>query len=208
MIDTLESETVELPKGSLEFFRTGTGSPLVYLHGAAEARLSQPILRLSEQHTVYVPLVPGIEDVEDADTVRKVVEQIAGFVRYVTDGTARADIVGRAFGAGVALRVALEAPELIGQLVLEAPQGVEDDVVERLPEIAAWTLVLLGTRDRVVPTSIGRTLKHGLQHTYLMYVYDAGNDIETDQPERYDRVVREFLKRGEAFIINFGDNAD
>lgn len=208
MIDTLESETVELASGPLEFFKTGTGSPLVYLHGSAESRLSQPVLQLAEQHTVYVPLVRGIEHSDDPRIVGLVVEQAKEFVEYVTDGQSRADIVGRAFGAGVALRVTLEAPERIGQLVLEAPQGIDPDVVDRLPEIEAWTLVLLGTKDSVVPVSTGQILKRGLAHTYLMYVYQAGNDIETDQPERYDRVVREFLKRGEAFIINFGDNAD
>ncbi len=155
-----------------------------------------------------MPLVPGIEHIDDADTVKAVVGQVVEFIEYVTDGAGHADIVGRAFGAGVALRTALESQELIGQLVLEAPQGIDADLIERLAEISAWTLVLLGTRDQVVPTSVGQTLKHGLQHTYLMYVYDAGNDIEIDQPERYDRVVREFLKRGEAFIINFSDSAD
>ncbi len=86
--------------------------------------------------------------------------------------------------------------------------GADQELVDRLGEIEPWTLVLLGTKDGVVPAETGRLLKRSLQHAYLMYVYEAAHNIEIDQPERFDRVVGEFLKRGEAFIINFGDRDD
>ncbi len=60
----------------------------------------------------------------------------------------------------------------------------------------------------LIPAETGRLLKAKLPHVYLMYVYDAAHSIQVDQPERYDRIVGEFLKRGEAFIINFGNDAD
>ncbi len=60
----------------------------------------------------------------------------------------------------------------------------------------------------MIPATTGRLLKHAMQHVYLMYVYEAAHNIEIDQPERFDRMVGEFLRRGEAFIINFGDRED
>jgi len=68
--------------------------------------------------------------------------------------------------------------------------------------------VLFGTKDQVIPASTGRLLKAELPHVYLMYVYDAAHGIEIDQPARFDGLVDEFLRRGEAFIINFGDSQD
>ena len=39
----------------------------------------------------------------------------------------------------------------------------------------------------------------------LVYVYDAGHNIEVDQPEKFVSLIRDFLMRGEAFIVNPGD---
>lgn len=260
-----ERRRAELPSGPLDYYVAGEGAPLVYLHSAGGTRLTEPLERLAESHTVYVPVVPGFDGTERVpgiDTVQRLAEHIADFIAEITSG--RVDIVGHSFGGWTALRVALTAPDRIGQLVLEAPaglhsndsvpqggtpdevqrrfyayperidpnertpeivegnraafaayrgastdpSGVDAELLARLGEIEAWTLVLLGTKDGVVPASTGQLLKNRLQHAYLMYVYDAAHGIEIDQPERFDRLVGEFLRRGEAFIINFGSNAD
>ena len=39
----------------------------------------------------------------------------------------------------------------------------------------------------------------------LLFVYDAGHNIEVDQPERFVALIRDFFSRGEAFIVNPGD---
>jgi len=39
----------------------------------------------------------------------------------------------------------------------------------------------------------------------LLYIYDAGHNIEVDQPDRFVALIRDFLFRGEAFIVNPGD---
>lgn len=83
--------------------------------------------------------------------------------------------------------------------------GVDTDLLARLGEIEALTLILQGTKDRIIPATTARLLKERLKHAYLMYIYDAAHNIEVDQPDRFDRLVRDFLARGEAFIINFGE---
>jgi pimeloyl-ACP methyl ester carboxylesterase len=69
-------------------------------------------------------------------------------------------------------------------------------------ELAAPTLVLFGTLDRVTPSSLGRHYKELLPNCNLVLVYDAAHAIGTDRPEAFCEVVTDFLERHEAFIIS------
>ena len=78
----------------------------------------------------------------------------------------------------------------------------DKDLVARLGEIEALTLILLGTKDgRMTPEGV-QLLRARLPRAFLIYIYDAAHNIEVDQPERIAAVVGDFLKRGEAFIVN------
>jgi pimeloyl-ACP methyl ester carboxylesterase len=85
--------------------------------------------------------------------------------------------------------------------------GVATDVelVERLSRLRCLTLILHGTKDGVIPVESPRLLKERIPRANLMYVYDAAHNIEVDQPEMYVSLVKDFLTRGEAFIVNWGD---
>ena len=83
--------------------------------------------------------------------------------------------------------------------------GLDEALVARLPEIMQQTLVLQGTKDGMMPPESGQLLAREIPHAKLVYVYDAGHNIEVDQPERFVALVRDFLSRGEAFIVNPGD---
>ncbi len=260
---TFERRHVDLATGPLDFYVSGTGAPLLYLHSAGGPRFTASLERLAEAHTVYVPVAPGFDGTDLVAAIRSVPQLAAHYAAFVESlGVDTVDLVGHSFGGWTALHLALAAKGRIGQLVLEAPaglhangsvaeggtpeeiqarffvhpervpardpeqtaenraafaayrtasvgsDGVDQELVARLGEIDSWAIVLLGTRDGVVPAETGRLLKRALQHVYLMYVYEAAHNIEIDQPERFDRVVGEFLKRGEAFIINFGDRED
>jgi pimeloyl-ACP methyl ester carboxylesterase len=85
------------------------------------------------------------------------------------------------------------------------PEATDEPLAARLDEVRAPTLILLGTRDGVTPPEAGRLLKHRIPTSYLTYVFDAAHVIEVDQPERFVRVVHDFLTHGEAFIINWKD---
>ena len=76
------------------------------------------------------------------------------------------------------------------------------------PDCPKWsqqTLVLQGTKDGMMPPESGQLLAREIPHAKLVYVYDAGHNIEVDQPERFVALVRDFFSRGEAFIVNPGD---
>ena len=83
--------------------------------------------------------------------------------------------------------------------------GLDEALVARLPEIEQQTLVLQGTKDGMMPPESGQLLAREIPHAKLVYVYDAGHNIEVDQPERFVALVRDFFTRGEAFIVNPGD---
>lgn len=73
----------------------------------------------------------------------------------------------------------------------------------RVAEIKAPTLILMGTKDEIVPRETGPFLKAAIARAHLAYIYDAAHVIESDQPERLLRIVTSFLDRGEAYIVNW-----
>lgn len=74
----------------------------------------------------------------------------------------------------------------------------------RVAEIKAPTLILMGTKDEIIPRETGHYLKARIHGSHLAYVYDAAHVLESDQPERLLRIVSSFLERGEAYIVNWG----
>jgi pimeloyl-ACP methyl ester carboxylesterase len=85
---------------------------------------------------------------------------------------------------------------------------VDETLAARLPEIKARTLIILASKDMMIPAKTGQVLKERIPSSHLTYVYDAAHAIEIDQPERMLRLVKAFLERGEAYIVNFGDAAE
>lgn len=82
----------------------------------------------------------------------------------------------------------------------------EAELVTRLGEIEALTLILHGTRDGIVPLSAPRLLKEKIKRSYLLYLYDAAHALDWDQPERFAALLEDFLTRGEAFIVHRSEN--
>jgi pimeloyl-ACP methyl ester carboxylesterase len=87
--------------------------------------------------------------------------------------------------------------------------GVATDanLVERLGDIDALTLIVHGTKDGIIPLESPRLLKARIPHATLIFIYDAAHSIDVDQPERFAGVVDDFLTRGEAFIVNDGSHS-
>ena len=86
----------------------------------------------------------------------------------------------------------------------QGPASIDTELVERLGEIEALTLILHGTNDGAIPVESPRLLKNRIPRAFLIYVYDAAHAPEIDQPEYFVDVVDDFLKRGEVFLVNPG----
>lgn len=82
----------------------------------------------------------------------------------------------------------------------------EEALVARLADIQSLTLILAGTEDGRVPPEASYLLRNRIPDSQLIFVYDAAHNVEVDQPERFMSVVRSFLDRGKAFIVNWGDH--
>lgn len=76
---------------------------------------------------------------------------------------------------------------------------------ERLRALPTRTLVLFGRDDGVINPINGRTYRHLLSNSVLMYVYDAAHDIANDRPEAFVDVVSDFVRRGMNFLVNDED---
>jgi 3-oxoadipate enol-lactonase len=75
----------------------------------------------------------------------------------------------------------------------EAAQGFAE--YERLPEVAVPTLVLHGTADRMVPVENAKTLAGRIPGAELVLLEGAGHVYHTEQPERADDAVLDFVRR-------------
>jgi pimeloyl-ACP methyl ester carboxylesterase len=120
--------------------------------------------------------------------------------------------------------MALQAPERVRTLVLEAPgafhpEGArmpsshplvvrlrgparDPELERRLRGLTTPTLVVFGTRDEVIAPAMGRVYRALLPNGHLVLVYDAGHGVSTDRPEAYAEVVLDFLERHDAFVIS------
>ena len=88
-----------------------------------------------------------------------------------------------------------------------AAAATDRDLVARLGEIKALTVILHGLSDGVIPLASPRLLKQKIAGAHLVYVYDAAHVIDVDQPERYAALIGDFLARGDAFIVKSGAKA-
>ena len=83
-----------------------------------------------------------------------------------------------------------------------ATDGSDQELIPRVGEVQATTLILHGTEDRIIGKESVQLLKGRLRKSFLVYIWDAAHNIEVDQPERMLAVVRRFLEHSDAFVVN------
>jgi pimeloyl-ACP methyl ester carboxylesterase len=106
--------------------------------------------------------------------------------------------------ASAAIAHAIAASDSVEALVLIAPvSGASNSASVDLPleQIGAPTLVLFGTRDRVVAPEAGRVYARRIPKCFYTLVYDSGHDIATDRPRALYAIMRDFLAHREKFVF-------
>jgi pimeloyl-ACP methyl ester carboxylesterase len=116
---------------------SGQGDPLIVLHGAYMniPAMGEIIPRLAESHTVYSIEMQGHGRTNDIDrpiTYPNLAGDVATFMDAV--GIEKADILGYSMGAATALKLAIDHPEKVDQLVAAS---VAYDMAGSQPEFLA-----------------------------------------------------------------------
>ncbi len=119
---------------SSEIFVTDTGGdgpPVILLHGGGPgasgmSNYSRNIDALARRHRVVVPDLPGYgrssKRVDHSDPFGFLASAIRGLLDEM--GIATAHLVGNSYGGAAALRLAMDAPDRVGKLVLMGPGGI------------------------------------------------------------------------------------
>jgi pimeloyl-ACP methyl ester carboxylesterase len=126
--------TVALDSGAVTYLKGGEGRPILHLHSAGGPHVSPAIRTLARRHAFYMPTTPGFNATPEHPTVRSMVDLAdlaAKFARSVIGGPC--DVVAESFGGWQALWLAVRHPDLVGQLVLQAPAGLRTEGTGGLP---------------------------------------------------------------------------
>jgi pimeloyl-ACP methyl ester carboxylesterase len=125
---------VELDSGRVTYLEGGEGRPILHLHSAGGPRVSPAIRILARRHTIYMPTTPGFNGTPDHQAVRSMsdlADLAAKFASAVIGGAC--DVISESFGGWQALWLAARYPDLVGQLVLQAPAGLRTEGTGGLP---------------------------------------------------------------------------
>ena len=116
---------VEADGFRIRILEAGGGPPLILLHGAGGLNLNRAHDLLSERHRMVAFEMPGFgasaENTRTAGTA-----DLAKTMGAAIDalGIANCDVLATSFGARVALWLAVQRPDLVRALVLEAPAAI------------------------------------------------------------------------------------
>ena len=125
----IELKTVQTHHAPVRCFEGGSGSDLVFLHGAGGVTAEDPFLNaLAAKHHVYAPLIPGYGDSEECPEIRDMLD----FTLHSWDviealGLKDPILVGHSMGGMIAAEMAAIAPNDLTRLALIAPAGLWDD---------------------------------------------------------------------------------
>lgn len=114
------AETVEVNGMQMYYELSGSGDPLVVLHGAYMniPSMGAIIPKLAETHTVYALELQGHGRTTDIDrpiTYPNLADDVAAFMDAVD--LEKADVFGYSMGAATGLQLAIRHPEKVDQLV-------------------------------------------------------------------------------------------
>jgi fermentation-respiration switch protein FrsA (DUF1100 family) len=168
----------------------GVGAPVVILRGDDDGAPSAAYELLARDCHVVV------FDVADEATTA---ERIGHAAREVA-GAPYALVASRSTGE-LAIALATTYGSDVASLALLSPNMSADAVAG----LEMPVMVVLGTDDDVVPTTIGRTFVEANPELYLMFVYKAGHLVEQDRPEAIANLLSRFVLQGREWLVNRED---
>jgi len=122
---------VEADGFQIRYVEAGQGPPLAHLHGAGGLRLTPAHDLLSRRFRVVAFEMPGFGRSPENVRTQNMPELASTMARALERlGLDRVNLMGTSFGAKTALWLALQAPERVLALVLEAPAAIRPEGAE------------------------------------------------------------------------------
>ncbi|HKR88255.1 MAG TPA: alpha/beta fold hydrolase [Phenylobacterium sp.] len=130
-METPESHFATVGEHKIHYHVVGSGEPLVLLHGGGPgasgwSNYSRNVDALSRDFQLIIPDLIGYGR---SDRPHLAGPRFGIYAKYVLGlldslGVKRAHVVGNSLGGGTAIKMALDAPERLGRLVLMGPAGL------------------------------------------------------------------------------------
>lgn len=116
--------SIEADGFQIRYLEAGQGEPLIHLHGAGGLRLTPAHDLLSQQYHVIAFEMPGFgaSPVNNQETMDELASTIGHAISNL--GIDKFHLMGTSFGGKAALCLALQIPERVLTLVLEAPAAI------------------------------------------------------------------------------------
>jgi pimeloyl-ACP methyl ester carboxylesterase len=125
IIDTIGSpfteHTVTTTDFRIRYLEAGQGDPLVVLHGAGGIRFSHALDMLAWDRRVILVEMPGFGDEPNdrSESLAELAEAVAEAIEAI--GVDHYDLLGTSMGGATAVHIALDHPDRVRSLVLDAP---------------------------------------------------------------------------------------
>ena len=124
-------EYVDADGFRIRFMEAGQGAPLVHLHGAGGLRVTPAHELLSRHFRVVAFEMPGFGQSPPNDRTQSMPELASTMARAVDKlGLDAFNLMGTSFGGKTALWLAVQAPQRVQALVLEAPAAIRQQGAE------------------------------------------------------------------------------
>ena len=193
----------------------GQGPLVLFLHGIRGNRRNwhRQLEAFSKNFRAAAWDARGYGDSDDYDGALQF-DHFSGDVLRVAEHlrAKKLHLVGLSMGGRIARNVALHYPERLHTLTLVSTTpgfdalsaddesyrktleaSVAQDRGAPLENIRVRTLVIAGNEDRVYPPTLAREVARRIPGAELVMVEGAGHLVNLEQPERFSRIVLDFL---------------
>jgi pimeloyl-ACP methyl ester carboxylesterase len=167
----------------IRYLEAGEGAPLLHLHGAGGLRLNPAHELLSRRFRVVAFEMPGFGGSPENNRTRDMPGLAATMAEAATRlGLDRYNLMGTSFGGKVALWLALQMPERVSALVLEAPAAIRPPGTEPpggTPEEMARRLY--AHPERQMPLSFPDPAVRMKQGALVARLFGPGRDADLER---------------------------
>jgi pimeloyl-ACP methyl ester carboxylesterase len=183
---TFEKRTTTLGGKEIGYWEGGEGEPLLYLHPAGGAMLTDFLGMLAKERKIYIPVIPGFDGTDTVaglESNKDLAGLVAEFIGTVVGG--KTDVMGVSFGGWTALWLAVLHPDLVDLLVLEAPAGLRfgQDETTLSPEASRANLFAYPDKAASIAPTRERAIANGQAFAGYMKGVFVDEELAARLPE-------------------------